>query len=243
MAVPNRYQTVVDVANKYPQAFRVAHTDSPDKWVFIKLLAWELHQTDPKFGLNGKRGNPNDLSMDAINYLGEGVGFDPTRNDRPVTVIDVIGGAGGPDPKPAWQVFNNPDTDRGPGAWVQPQPVPGYQTGDPVKNPVDPVPPTKEQTDTLNELTKVVGALNEVIASHERLTKVVEQQIGRSVDATNELVEQLKINTHYTTETGNALKDAVQGLSERLDRGFKFGAKAGWPVGNINGDLTLKEQG
>ena len=243
MAVPNRYQTVVDVANKYPQAFRVAHTDSPDKWVFIKLLAWELHQTDPKFGLNGKRGNPNDLSMDAINYLGEGVGFDPTRNDRPVTVIDVIGGAGGPDPKPAWQVFNNPDTDRGPGAWVQPQPVPGYQTGEPVKNPVDPVPPTKEQTDTLNELTKVVGALNEVIASHERLTKVVEQQIGRSVDATNELVEQLKINTHYTTETGNALKDAVQGLSGRLDRGFKFGAKAGWPVGNINGDLTLKEQG
>lgn len=242
MSVPNRYQTVIEVANKYPREFREAHTDSPNKHVWIKLLALELNKSDARFGLNGKRGNPNDLSMDAINYLGEGVGFDPTRNDRPVTVIDVIAGAGGVSPTPAWQVFDKPE-DRGPGAWVQPLAVDGY--GDvPPKNPVDPLPPTgPTNTDVVNVMTQVVGALKEVIASHERLTQKVEQQIQQNIDATDKLVDQLKITTHYQVESSSQVKDAVVGLAERLDRGFKIEAKAGWPVGNIGGSVTLKEQG
>lgn len=235
MGVPNRYQTVIDVANKYPREFREAHTDGPNKHLWIKLLAYELFQSDPNFGLNGKRGNPNDLSMDAINWKGGGVGYDPTRNESAITVIDVIAGAGGVNPTPAWQVFNKPETDRGPGAWVRPDPVPGYHsTGETPKEPeVEATGPTN--TDVVNELTKVVGALNAVIASNERFIQVQEQTVAA-------LVEQLKITTHYQTESSGAVKDAVNALNARLDRGFVIGAKGGWPVGNINGTLTLKAQ-
>ncbi len=233
MGVPNRFQTVTEVANKYPREFKEAHGDGPNKHLWIKLLAYELWQSDPNFGLNGKRGNPNDLSMDAINWKGGGVGYDPTRNEAAITVIDVIAGAGGVNPTPSWQVFNNPATDRVGGAWVKPDPVPGYHsTGETPKEP-EPVDNGPTNTDVVNELTKVVGALNAVIASNERFVAVQEQTV-------NALIEQLKITTHYQVESSNAVKDAVNGLAERLDRGFVIGAKGGWPVGNVNGTLTLK---
>jgi len=134
MAVPNALHVVSELARQFPQEWRDAHNPSgggPHTEAFIKRLAWVLHSTvDPRFGLNGKRGNPNDLSDDALNYKGEGPGHDPTNGNAPVTVIDCIGGAGGPNPTPSWQVF---DTLPGPGAWVQPQAVgiaPPPPTGD-----------------------------------------------------------------------------------------------------------------
>ena len=202
----NMYQTVVEMANKYPREFKVAHTEHPDKHLWIKLLAWELHQLDERFGLNGKRGNPNDLSMDAINYLGEGIGFDPTKNDRPITVIDVIGAAGGPNPKPAWMVLNdmNEPTHRGPGAWVKPQPVPGYHNVEPPKE----VPPVEVPGNTnptlINAIQAVENQVKALLAVNEKLAK------------------------------------SLDGLSARLDRGFSIKAKAGWPVGEINGGVDLK---
>lgn len=124
MSVPNCQHVVADLAAKFPDEWRKAHNPSgggPETEAFIRRLAWVLHSTvDARFGLNGKRGNPNDLSDDALNFKGEGPGHDPTDGDRPVTVIDCIGGAGGPNPTPVWQVF---DTLPGPGAWVKPEPV------------------------------------------------------------------------------------------------------------------------
>lgn len=73
---------------------------------------------DDRFGLNGKRGNPNDISDDAINFVGEGPGHDPLTG-QPVTVFDVIRGAGGPNPEPSWDRIDQ----AGPGAWVKPVPV------------------------------------------------------------------------------------------------------------------------
>lgn len=243
----NMYQTVVECANRWPQAFAVAHTDHPDKHLFIKLVAWELHKLDERFGLNGKRGNPNDLSMDAINYLGEGIGYDPTRNDRPVTVIDVIGGAGGPNPKPTWQVFNDPTIHRGPGAWVQPKPVEGYQTGEPSK-PIEPTPPPINPIDVMNVLTQVRDQLSEVIQSNERTAKKVEELAGKItvMDANSrldaaEFVAKVNESTERQAESNGALRVAVDELNEKFNRGFVVEGKAGWPVGNIRANIRLKD--
>lgn len=124
MAIPNCQHIVADLAARFPDEWRKAHNPSgggPETEAFIRRLAWVIHSTiDPRCGLNGKRGNPNDLSDDALNFKGEGPGHDPTDGNRPVTVVDCIGGAGGPNPTPVWQVF---DTLPGPGAWVKPEPV------------------------------------------------------------------------------------------------------------------------
>lgn len=130
MAVPNCEQIIRDLAAQYPQEWRDAHNPSgggPHTEAFVKRVAWVLYSTvDKRFGLNGKRGNPNDLSDDALNWIGEGPGHDPATG-RPVTVIDFIARAGArhddPDernrPAVYWGVIDAP----GPGAWVKPQPV------------------------------------------------------------------------------------------------------------------------
>lgn len=130
MAVPNCEQIIRDLAAQHPQEWRDAHNPSgggPHTEAFVKRVAWVLHSTvDARFGLNGKRGNPNDLSDDALNWIGEGPGHDPATG-RPVTVIDFIARAGAshndPDernrPAVYWGVIDAP----GPGAWVKPEPV------------------------------------------------------------------------------------------------------------------------
>lgn len=123
--VPNRLSVVADLARQFPQEWRDAHNPSgggPHTEAFIKRVAWALHQEDARWGLNGKRGKPDDLSDDALNWRGEGPGHDPTNNNEKVTVIDCIAGAGGPNPQPVWQVLDHLP---GPGAWVKPQPVGG----------------------------------------------------------------------------------------------------------------------
>lgn len=118
--IPNMLAEVEKMKRKFPQAWADAHTGGPHTEDFIRILAAHLHLIEPRFGNNGKRGNPNDLSDDALNFKGEGPGHDPTNGNMPVTVIDVIGAAGSPGAYPTWQVF---DTLPGPGAWVQPKPV------------------------------------------------------------------------------------------------------------------------
>lgn len=210
MAVPNMYNTVVETANKYPQEFREAHTGGARTELWIKLLAYELHKLDPRWGLNGKRGTDT-LSQDAVNFKGEGVGTDPSRNDAPITVVDVIGAAGGPDPKPTWQVFNDPVAHRGPGKWIQPEPVPGYHDLNPnVPSPPVPKPPTD---------TTLINAV-----------QAVESQLKLNTQLQEKLLQELV-----------TLATAVNGLSSRLDKGFSIKAKAGWPVGDVNGEVKLKE--
>lgn len=149
--IPNYQATVADLARRYPQEWAQAHTGGQNTEAFIRRLAWTLYQVDPRIGLNGKRGNPNDISDDALNYAGEASGgdYDPTRNNAPCTVIDVIGGAGGPNPVPTW---NHPLTPAA-AAWVQPQPV---EDGD---GPVDPPPPPTcgWDADAIAALTKAVA--------------------------------------------------------------------------------------
>lgn len=117
--IPNLLSEVEKCKRDNPEAWANAHTGNSHSEDFIKILAGRLHRINAKFGLNGKRGNPDDLSDDALNFKGEGPGHDPTNGNTPVTVIDVIGAAGSPGAYPTWQVFDNLP---GPGAWVKPGP-------------------------------------------------------------------------------------------------------------------------
>lgn len=150
MAIPNCQSIVADLAGKYPDEWRSAHTGNAQTYAFIKRLAYVLHTTvDARFGLNGKRGNPNDLSQDALNFKGEGPGNDPTDGNRPVTVIDVIAAAGGPDARPSWQVFSDLP---GPGAWVKPEPVGSGSADGGQPSPTSPPPTAPDLTPVLNML-------------------------------------------------------------------------------------------
>lgn len=131
MAIPNCQHIVERLSREFPDEWRKAHNPSgggPETEAFIRRLAYVLHTTvSPNFGLNAKRGNYNDLSDDVVNWIGEGPGHDP-KTGSPVTVIDVIGGAGGPDPRPMWMPFSDLP---GPGGWVKPEPVAGVVTPPP----------------------------------------------------------------------------------------------------------------
>lgn len=136
MSIPNCESVVARIAAAFPEEWRAAHTGGPDTEAFIRRLAYELHTTvDKRFGLNGKRGNPNDISDDALNFRGESTlgDVDPTNGNQPVTVIDVIGAAGTSDARPTWNHVG-PATPNPFGAWVKPQPV-GSATPVPVPTP------------------------------------------------------------------------------------------------------------
>lgn len=122
--IPNYKHDVEAAAVKYADAWKHAHVEGdPRRLEFIKLLARDLHVKDPKVNCNGKRGNPNDLSADALNILchkDDSAGRTP--DGRPCVVVDVIGGAGGSNPQPAWIVYNT--LVEGSGAAVDPNKIP-----------------------------------------------------------------------------------------------------------------------
>lgn len=121
--IPNYLRDVEAAKAKYADAWAHAHVaGDPRRHDFIKLLAYDLHQKDPKVGLNGKRGNPNDLSMDALNYLCDAAdSAGRTPEGLPCAVVDCIGSAGIPSQYPVWSPFTT--LVEGSGAWVTPMPV------------------------------------------------------------------------------------------------------------------------
>lgn len=137
--IPNFKANVESCKNKFPEAWKNAHTGNSMTHDFIRIVAADIHKADKRFGLVGQYGNPNDLAEDALCFAGSGIGFDPTNGDAPVTVIDIISDAGGDNPQPAWQVLDDPNipSHSGPAAWVQPAageiPEPGPEPVPPVE--------------------------------------------------------------------------------------------------------------
>jgi hypothetical protein len=185
MAVPNHRDDVAAAAARYPDAWRHAHTGGPRTEEFIRLLARDLHAINPRFGLNGKRGNPGDISDDAINYKGEGDQFDPTNGNAPVTVIDVIKDAGWlpgfPDPSPAWGTF--PGNVHA-GAWVQPDSAPVEPPAPPVEPPAPPVPvPPPVDTELHNRIAMIQTAMSFLInqiAAQRNDIEVLHRQLANN---------------------------------------------------------------
>lgn len=88
---PNGASTVEQVARQHPQAL----IGSCGGWEFMDRVVDILHASDARWGYNGKRGNANDPSHDAIAYQ-HGAG------DTAVYIFDIIGGHCGANPQPAW---------------------------------------------------------------------------------------------------------------------------------------------
>ena len=117
--VPNMKARIEQLARDNPNTFACAHTSAPCGHNFVKLVACKLNPepSEGPWGLNGKRGNPNDLSYDALNFRGVGPGTDRTTGGA-VTVIDFIVSAGAPNATVGWNPFTDPVASSG--AWVKP---------------------------------------------------------------------------------------------------------------------------
>jgi len=114
-SVPNRFSVVQQVHNENPSLIS-------DCNAFTNEVACRLWQQDSSWGRNGKRGNVNDPSEDAIAYRG-------TSGPGGVDVIDIIGSCGSPNAAPAWQDVTQRYPGGALGAWVQPAGCGGSPTG------------------------------------------------------------------------------------------------------------------
>jgi len=165
--------------------------------VFTRLML-EGKPDSYKWGLNGKRGNPNDLSEDCGAWLNPTVPWG-------CSIIDVIKGAGGDNPTPAWIDQTQATLDKGDiGIWVpivtvEPEPIP-----DPVPNP-----------DLLKELQKIS---NEIV--------LLGNQIDSMQDAIiNHVTNQAQAVVHAVTSEANRViinlpppfKCRLDGFSLRSD--------------------------
>ena len=125
LKAPNRLVVVEDIARQYPTAFANAHRDGQTRFKreeFVRRVARRLWEVDGEFGLNGKRGNENDLSQDAISYR------NPASAAGGVEIIDIVSNSkddpGKPPRAPAWFDVTQETIDKGEiGKWVKPRPV------------------------------------------------------------------------------------------------------------------------
>ena len=117
MACPNYESECQQLAAKFPEAFKNAHTGNEHTEDFVRIVTSALHLKDDNVGLNGKRGNPADLSDDALNILDpDGPGTTPDGDH--CWVVDFIASAGAPNASITWNPI--PDAEGSTGAWVQP---------------------------------------------------------------------------------------------------------------------------
>lgn len=163
---PNCKLIVAALAAEYPQEFKDCHRPElgPRAWAFIRRVAWVLHSTvDQRFGLNGKRGNLNDPSMDAVSFR------NPASAAGGVEVLDVVAAAGGADARPAWSDVTQQTINAGTiGAYIQPEPVHGSA-------PIVVTPPVGDPTPPISSPCKFVPCTcdSDIAGAYEALTKVI----------------------------------------------------------------------
>lgn len=99
-----RFQQILDIGDvarrKYPVAWANAHrAPNPEGGAFVRLWAAELRVAGIYAGVNGKRGS-DEQSQDVLTFPVRNGGNDDTsgRGFPRILIVDVIAGAGGPDP-------------------------------------------------------------------------------------------------------------------------------------------------
>lgn len=146
-AQPNLRHVVEQCRLDYPAAWSAAHRGGPDSDDFIILCARDLQKVDPNFGVNGKRGNPRDLSDDSIAYRGAGIAVDIV-NGGPMSIIDICVSCGGAKPSVGWGVGLGGPGDKG--VWVDPFSVSPHvrpaNLDTPVPSPPQPTQPGQDPT-------------------------------------------------------------------------------------------------
>ncbi len=146
---PNRADVVARVDRACPGLVQTDHA-------FTDTVASVLHLEDSRWGRNGKRGNPADLSHDAIAYR------DPAGPGG-VTIVDIIAAAGSPDARPAWQDVTAATVAAGTiGAWVAPSGSLPRCIGGVTPPPPPPPPPPPDLTDVLVTLARIEDRLTAI---------------------------------------------------------------------------------
>lgn len=159
-AAPNRVEAVERVDRACPGLIRQDHA-------FTDAVASLLFAEDARWGRNGKRGNPNDPSHDALAFVNPASPFG-------VSVVDIIGGAGGPSPSVAWIDQTQATIDaRTTGVWVRPSGVlPACLTGGTTPPVTPPQPPPVTPTPSV-DLRPVLEQLAALRAGQETLAAAV----------------------------------------------------------------------
>lgn len=101
--LPDESATIVTLAEANPVALAESCQETGGNSVFLDLVVSTLQAGDIRWGYNGKRGDVNDLSIDAISYYwGAGA---PVDGANEVYVVDFIGAVcgGGANPSPQFE--------------------------------------------------------------------------------------------------------------------------------------------
>jgi hypothetical protein len=162
---PNRFDAVERVDRACPGLVRQDHA-------FTDAVATVLNREDARWGRNGKRGNVNDPSHDALFYRG---GPSPFGG----AVVDIIVAAGGPDARPGWQDVTQATIDAGTvGVWVQPSGVlPACLSGGSTPpTPVDPPVTTPGLAETLAEIRSTQAVQTAMLLGIRERLDVLERQ-------------------------------------------------------------------
>lgn len=179
-AQPYAMPAVEQCVRDYPVAWAAAHRGGPASDDFVILCARDLQKIDPNFGLNGKRGNPTDVSDDVIAYKGSGSAVDVRRNE-PMEIIDVCASCGGASPSVVWNVGPGGPGDRG--TWIDPFSVSPSVKPAPHVTPTPPTAPVPSTVDVavltvLQEIEKLLRAQVEAqVYTNQRLA-ALEEMIG-----------------------------------------------------------------
>lgn len=99
LPLPGMSHIVQAVAQASPGALQNSCQSSGGNWSFMDQVVDTLRTYDTRWGYNGKRGNANDPSHDAIAYH---YGGGPDANSTDVYIIDIVGGHCGSSPSPSW---------------------------------------------------------------------------------------------------------------------------------------------
>lgn len=175
---PDRRDVVQAVSDADPARFACAHVESRlCKLDWIQAVAVELYKIDQRWGLNGKRGNPDDISMDVVTFR---VG--PT--DRHVEAFDVCGGCGGGNPSVTWNNITNYATMGQPGTAIWVAPV--VKVSEP--GPIDPPPPAPTV-----DLRPVLDAIAALVVKVDAVAGLALAARDAALDAKSE-AEQAKTN-------------------------------------------------
>jgi len=120
-------------------------------------VASALHAADPRFGLLGQRGNPNQIARDCVTYL-----LDPAK-PLMVAAWDICGSCGGSNPSIVFNEITDYKSigNAGTAIWVRPA---GSVVTPPPPPPVDPVAPPADLAPVLAALATLTDKVDAVAA-------------------------------------------------------------------------------
>lgn len=224
MAVRVHKDRIEQLKQQFPNEWACAHTGKPCTEDFIRIAAFVINQDDPDVGLNGKRGDPNNISDDALSVKDpEGCDTDPTEGGSRRSVVDVIVGAGGSNPQPAYNVVSDCSQPTG-SAWVEP-PVPAGWAGvasPTLQAPALPAPPSSPAITKEDFLAVMALVANEISALTAALGEIA-------------------IDAEIARNDANVAAESALRIEDQLKRGFiaDLGARF---IGGVKGPIVPKDK-